>query len=114
MLIEIGEKIHVIMRRNFESQMRRHFAGEINAVNGTEVRATGYVFVYDDRTAQYVRKNAPRTTVLNLAESGYIVNVIPRAINLEEVRYETIDRSELFFTDGKNFRLNINEFGTRR
>ncbi len=114
MLIDVGEKIHVIMRRNFESQMRRHFAGEVAAGSGAEVRATGYVFVYDDRSAQYVRKQTKRTTVLDLAESDYIVNIIPPMVNLDEVRYETIDRSELFFTDGKNFRLNINEFGIRR
>lgn len=114
MLIETGEKIHVMMRRYFESQVRRHFAGEIDAVIGTHVRATGYVFVYDERTAHYIRKRSRRTTILNLAESGYIVNIIPSTVNLDEVRYETIDRSELFFTDGKDFRLNINEFGVSR
>lgn len=114
MLIEPGEKIHVIMRRAFESQVRRHLAGEVIAASGSEVRVTGYVFVYDERSAQYVRKNHKRTTILDLASSGYIVNVIPQAIDLESVRYETIDRNELFFTDGKTYRLNINEFGIRR
>ncbi len=114
MVIQPGEKVHVIMRRMYESQVRRHFVGVIKAVDGANVRASGYVFIYDDRTAQYVRKQTPRTTVLNLAESGYIVNVIPPAVDLDEVRYETIDRTELFFTDGKDFRLNVNEFGVRR
>ena len=114
MLIEPGEKIHVIMRRAFESQVRRHFAGEVVAANGIKVRATGYVFVYDDRAAKYERKELKRTTIFDLGESGYIVNVIPRTIDLEEVRYQSIDRGELFFTHGKGYRLNINEFGIRR
>lgn len=114
MLIEPGEKIHVIMRRTFESQVRRHIAGEVVAASGAEVRVTGYVFVYDERSAQYVRKNTRRTTILDLGSSGYIVNIIPQTIDLDTVRYETIDRSELFFTDGKDYRLNINEFGVRR
>ena len=114
MLIETGEKIHVIMRRTFESQVRRHIAGEVVAASGAEVRVTGYVFVYDEKSAQYVRKSPMRTTILDLSSSGYIVNVLPESIDLEAVRYETIDRAELFFTDGKGFRLNINEFGIRR
>lgn len=114
MLIEPGEKIHVIMRRTFESQVRRHLAGEVIAVSGAAVRVTGYVFIYDDRAARYVRKNSKRTTILDLGSSGYIVNIIPPSVDLESVRYETIDREELFFTDGKDYRLNINEFGPRR
>lgn len=114
MVIETGEKIHVIMRRMFESQVRRHFVGKILAVDGTNVRANGYVFIYDDRSARYERKNTLRTTILDLSESGYIVNVIPPTTDLEKVRYENVDRGELYFTDGDGFRLNINEFGTRR
>lgn len=114
MLIEAGEKVHLIMRRAFESQVRRHFVGEVVAASGSLARVSGYVFIYDDRSAQYVRKNAKRTSIFDLASSGYIVNVIPATTDLEAVGYETIDRTELFFTDGKDFRLNVNEFGVRR
>ena len=114
MLIQAGEKIHVITRRNFESQLRTHFAGKIDAVDGTDVRTTGYVFIYDERSAQYVRKRSLRTTILDLSESGYIVNLIPSNVNLDELRYEMFERSELFLTDGRDFRLNINEFGAHR
>ena len=114
MLIKSGEKIHVIMRRAFETQVRRHFVGEVVAAEGAQARITGYVFIYDERSAHYVRKNSKRTTIIDLASSGYIVNVIPPTVDIESARYETIDRNELFFVDGKGFQLNINEFGTRR
>ena len=102
------------MRRMYDGQLQRHFAGQVEAADGAVVRATGYIFIYDDDKAQYIKKTAKRTTILNLAESGYIVNFIPSTVNLDDLRYEVIDRTFLAFTDGKNFVLDINEFNTRR
>ena len=34
-VIDIGEIIHVITRRNFEGDLRRHFVGTVQAVNGS-------------------------------------------------------------------------------
>ena len=102
------------MRRMYESQLQRHFVGEVDAAVGGVVRATGYIFIYDEDKAQYIKKQAPRTAIFNLAESGYIVNMIPKTVLLADLRYEVIDRSYLAFTDGKDFSLDINEFSTRR
>jgi hypothetical protein len=102
------------MRRSYESQLQRHFVGQVDAADGAVVRATGYVFIYDDDKAQYIKKDEPRTTILDLAESGYIVNFIPANVNIEDLRYEVIDRTYLAFTDGRDFLLDINEFSTRR
>ena len=102
------------MRRNYEAQIQRHFIGKADVVEGSIVRATGYAFIYDTVKVQYVKKKAPRTTILDLAESGYIVNLIPASVNLDDLKYETIDRSFLTLTDGKGYTLDINEFSTRR
>lgn len=114
MIISPGEKFHVIMRRNYEGQVQRHFIGIADVVEGSIVRADGYAFIYDETKAQYIKKQAKRTTILNLAESGYIVNLIPPAVDIDELKYETIDRTFLAITDGKGYLLDINEFGTRR
>ncbi|MBT8102641.1 MAG: hypothetical protein KJO95_06695 [Gammaproteobacteria bacterium] len=114
MLIKPDEKFHVVMRRHYVGQVQRHFIGKVDAVEGSVVRATGYVFIYEEMSAQYVKKEVPRTTVLDLAESGYIVNFIPQTVNIDELRYETIERTYLALTDGKGFLLDINEFGTKR
>lgn len=114
MIIIPGEKFHIVMRRNYESQVQRHFIGAADVVEGATVRATGYAFIYDEMKAQYVKKLAKRTTILDLAESGYIVNLIPPAVDIEDLKYETIDRNFLAITDGKGYQLDINEFGTRR
>jgi hypothetical protein len=114
MIIGKGEKIHVVMRRLFEDQVQRHFAGEIVDVDGSVVRATGYAFIYDPLKVQYIKKPELRTTILDLAESGYIVNLLPISVVIDDLRYETVNRDYLAVVDGKGFELDVNEFGTRR
>jgi len=114
MLINPGEQFHVVMRRNYETQVRRHFVGKIDASLGSIVRATGYVFIYDEMKAKYIKKESQRTTIMDLAGSGYIANLIPESVKIDDLRYETIERTYLALTDGNGFELDINEFGTKR
>lgn len=114
MLIRKGEKIHVIMRRAFESQVRRHFAGEVIEAEGAVVRAAGYVFIYDELKAQYIKKVQPRTTIFDLSSGGYIVNLLPEDVLIQDLQYTTVDREFQAMTDGKGFSLDINEFSVRR
>ena len=52
-------------------------------------------------------------TIVDLAESGYIVNVIDIDIDLDKVRYRYLPEQGLVVTDDKDFVLDINEFGLR-
>jgi hypothetical protein len=119
MIVKKGEKVHVIMRRFFDEAVRRHFVGEIIAAEGAVVRLEGYVFIHDPTTIQYVRKPEKRTTVIDLAESGYIVNFILSHVDVAKLSYKYIDRKLdrkkiLVVTDGDSFSLDINEFGMSR
>ena len=109
-IIQAGEKLHIIYRALYENSTRRHFLGEVMAVQGAFCRLQGYVFVYDDKSTDFVRKEGKRTTIVNVAESGVITNIIPQATVLEEVGYDYLSGVGLVVTDNKNFQLNINEF----
>lgn len=113
MLLDIGEKVHVIERRLFETDVRRHFFGVIERVEATAIRVTGYFFVYDSSSTTFVRGHEQRTRVMPLATSDLIINVAPSETNLEDVRYVD-DGGKLVVTDGGAFRLDINEFGLFR
>ncbi len=113
MLLDIGEKVHVIERRLFETDVRRHFVGVIERVEATSIRATGYFFVYDTGSTTFVRGNEQRTRVMPLATSDLIINVAPSETSLEDVRYVD-ENGRLIVTDGGAFRLDINEFGRLR
>jgi len=114
MLVKPGEKVHVVTRRRFEDDVRRHFVGEITLIDGTAVRMQGNAFIFDAAKNQFLKKPEERTTIVDLAESGYIVNMIPHDVDIGELVYTLSDRKRLTLTDNKNFRLDINEFGFNR
>ena len=114
MILEQGEKVHIIIRRNFEGDLRRHFIGEIVAANNTLARVTGYAFVLDNTTVQFVRRPEKRMRLFGLAESGTIINILPLNTDVESSLYKQSPEGKLVVTDSKNFTLDINEFGSSR
>lgn len=113
MLLDVGDKVHVIERRLFDSDVRRHFFGEIERVDSSAIRVTGHVFVFDSRSSTYIRNTQLRTRIIPLAAGGYVINVAPPDINVDDVRYVERD-GRLVATDGGEFNLDINEFGGSR
>ena len=113
MLLDIGEKVHVIERRMFESNVRRHFFGVVDRVDATAIRVTGYVFVYDSGMSGYVRGAELRTRIIPLATTGFVVNIAPAETDVEKVRYVE-KNGRLIVTDDGPFSLDINEFGRFR
>ncbi len=71
------------------------------------------MFVYDQKTGVFTKKAEKRVTVIDLSESGYIVNLIDRTVVLEDIVYKYEQAIGLVATDGKGFSLNINEFGAK-
>jgi len=113
MIIEVGEKLHIMYRSLYEKSTRRHFIGSVIAAKDSLCRIEGFVFIYDDKRTEFIRKPELRTTIMDLAGSGYIVNVISSDVELKSVIYRYVQDLGLIATDGKKFSLNINEFGAR-
>jgi hypothetical protein len=113
MLIEKGEKVHIIYRSLYGQSTRRHFIGEVVASNAGLCRIKGYVFVYDERKTEFVKKPEVRETIVNLGDSGFITNIISSSAEIDKVSYKYQQDTGLVATDGVNFRLDINEFGVK-
>jgi hypothetical protein len=90
MIFEIGEKVHIVERRQFAEDLRRHLAGEIIMCTEHAIRLKGYVWVFDQ------------------------INIIPAEVNLDEIKYVNVPKKGLLVTDGKKFSLEISEFGATR
>lgn len=105
--------MHVIYRALYENSTRRHFVGEVRAADGAVCRLEGFVFVYDPKSTSCARKPELRITIMDLSESGYIVNIIDKKVALEDIVYKYEQGVGLVATDGKGFALNINEFGVK-
>jgi hypothetical protein len=114
MVINKGEKIHVITRRRFEGDLRRHFAGEVLETHGTTVRAEGYVFVFVSLKNSFIRRAEKRIRIFDLSDSGYIVNILPMQVRIENLVYQQSSQKHLVLSDNKTFNMEINEFGINR
>ena len=111
-LVKSGEIIHVIERRLFVGDVRRHFVGQVEACTDHALRVRGYLFVYDSSASAFTRKPEQRTRILPL-DNRLILNVLPEGISLEEIRYTHDAEGNLSLTDGADLELDISEFSTR-
>jgi hypothetical protein len=114
MVLKEGEKIHVMNRRAFVGDLRRHFIGQIRAVSEANVRVEGYAIIFDEGSNEYHRKPELRTQVFSLVDGRTVINVIPPPTVIEKVTYRLSEENNLVATDGEHFQLDINEFGSRR
>lgn len=111
-LAKPGEIVHVIERRLFAGDVRRHFVGEIEACTDRALRVRGYLFVYDSGASAFTRKPELRIRLIPL-DNRVIVNVLPDGVPLEKIGYAHDDEGNLTLTDGGDFELDISEFSTR-
>jgi hypothetical protein len=110
-ILSPGEKIHVIHRRRFEKDVRRHFVGSVDSYEPGVARASGHVFVIDDLSQHlFVKRPERRTKLIPIMSGDVIVNVIPETVDLESVGYELKDRT-LLVTDGGDWSMDVKEFG---
>ncbi|MFM7100982.1 MAG: hypothetical protein ACKOET_13935 [Verrucomicrobiota bacterium] len=111
-ILQPGEKIHLIQRRNFEHEPHRHFVGEVEAYEDGLIRATGWVFAVDQMTFQFVRRPEPRTRIVSATSGEVIINVLPPSVDLAKVTY-LHESSGLRVTDGSTWHLDISEVAWR-
>lgn len=109
MIFEIGEKVHVIERRQFAEDVRRHFVGEIVDCTEHAIRVRGHVWVYDAMKGAFVCKPEKRDRVLYL-DHRLIINTIPKEVDLDKIKYAVLPQRGLVVTDGENFTLDVSEF----
>ena len=114
MIVDQGEKVHVIIRRLFEEDLRRHFVGEVQDVENDIMRVEGYTFIFDLSTNQYLKRKEKRIRVIAMGDALNIINILPSASDIEKVEYVQSPDRRLVVTDHSTFSLSINEFGTNQ
>jgi hypothetical protein len=113
MTLKPGEKVFIIARRLFEKDLRRHFVGEVLESTDTTARMRGYAFIYDANSGSFVRRDEIRTRIFSLTDAGYIINLLPGEVVIEEVSYQSNDNNQRILSDGKTFQMNVSEFSVR-
>ncbi len=109
MVLKVGEKIHVIIRRRWENDIQRHFVGEVTEAAENVARVKGYVFVFNPATNEYVKRPELRDRTVSLTDSGNLINIFPPTLDLDKLSYTMSKDRRLILTDGK-YSLDIDEF----
>jgi len=113
MILEVGEKVHVIERRYFMEDLRRHFIGNVIKCTEQAVRLKGYAWVFDKVNGKFIMKPEERERIVCFGDR-MVINVIPEEVNMDEIRYVDLPGEGLVVTDGKDFLLEISEFTAMR
>jgi hypothetical protein len=108
-VFKIGEKIHVVEKRMFADDVRRHFIGEIIASSENAIRLKGYVWVYNSTQAKFFRRQELRERILILGDR-LIINIIPKDSDIKEFVYNTDNTKKMFITNNKGYSLELSEF----
>lgn len=111
-LVEVGEAVHIIERRLFSGDVRRHFIGEVEAHTDRVLRVKGYLFVYDSGASAFQRKPELRRRLIPL-DNRVIINVLPEGVSPDRVRYAHDSEGNLTLADGAGWELDISEFSAR-
>ncbi|MGZ3535262.1 MAG: hypothetical protein ACXU9K_08550 [Thermodesulfobacteriota bacterium] len=112
-ILSKGEKVHVLIRREYELDIRLRSVGEVVEATDTVVRLRGYAFVFDTPIGKFMRSAEQMERIVSLVDSGNIIHVIPREVKLEELRFVD-ERDRNVLTDGKSFSMTTDAFGARR
>ena len=108
-VLETGEHVHIVERRFFVDDVRRHFVGVVKAYDENSLRIVGYVWVFNAREGRFSRRREKRERVLVLGDK-LIINVLPRTVRPEEIVYVSDGNRRMAITDNKGFSLDISEF----
>ncbi len=109
MILQQGEKIHVIHRRHFEKDHHRHFVGTVESYEAGVARVNGHVYTVDPVKFAYVKRPEVRTRIISLVSGDLLVNILPTYVNLDNIVYKQ-EKSAVRVTDGSDWHLDISEF----
>jgi hypothetical protein len=107
-ILKAGEKVHIIHRRNFETEPHRHFVGVVEAYEQGVARVKGYVFTVDRVKAKFFRRPDLRTRVVSVVSGEILLNVLPSSVDIEKIEYQQEPKA-VRVTDGSEWRMDISE-----
>jgi hypothetical protein len=112
MILQKGEKIHVIHRRHFDKDPHRHFLGVVDDYENGLARVTGHIFTVDTVKFTFFRRPDQRTRIVALQSGDLLINILPPSVNLEKVIYKP-EKKSVRVTDGSDWYMDISDFAWR-
>ena len=111
-ILSPGDKLHIITRRLYADDLRRHFVGEVIRAEGDLCEIKGYAFVFNSTMNRYEQRETLRTRLFRLGDGFQIVNKLPLETAVDKLAYSVVDQRLMLVdtTPTSEFKLDINEF----
>lgn len=110
MIIEPGEKIHVVERQFYEGDVRQHFVGIVERCEGSIVRLEGYLYadvIKLGSVVDFVKRAGLRTRVISLDSPSLIVRVLPKHVDIDKITYKFDTGGHIRLTDGSDWQMEL-------
>jgi hypothetical protein len=108
MILQKGEKIHVVHRRHFEKEPHRHFVGVVEAYEQGITRVTGHIYTVDAVKYVFFRRPELRTRLISIFSGDVLVNILPPSVDLDKIVY-TQEKKSVRVTDNKGWFMDISD-----
>ena len=109
-VLAIGEKVHIVERRKFETDLRRHFIGEVVYCSDHHIKASGFPYVYSPSSKIFEKVDPDRVRIF--ANDNHIaVTLLPPNFDLRNAVYKRIPYKFLL-CDADGFEMELDDFGT--
>ncbi|MHB8523968.1 MAG: hypothetical protein ACYDH9_24865 [Limisphaerales bacterium] len=108
MILQKGEKIHVIHRRLFDKEAHHHFVGVVDDYENGVARVTGHVYTVDRAKFAFIRRSEARTRIISLVSGNPLINILPPAVDLDKIVYRQ-EKKGVRVTDGSDWYLDLSE-----
>jgi hypothetical protein len=108
MILQKGEKVHVIHRRHYEKDRHRHFIGVVDEYQDGVARVTGHVYTVDTGKFSFFKREEIRTRLVSVISGDVLVNIIPARVQLEKIVYKQ-EKKAVRVTDG-DWYLDLSEY----
>lgn len=112
MIIQPGEKIHVVFRTTFEGEIKRHFVGTVELCEGILIRAIGYQYSEDiklGRVVNFVKREDLRIRIIPMDSEFIILNILPPLVDLNNIQYKFDNAGTIRVTDGSDWHLDLSQ-----
>jgi len=108
MLVE-GTRIHVLVRRLFAGDLRRHFVGEVLDASGGLARVSGFGFVFDEGRNRFIRCREEQERLVALDDARNLVTLLPDDLDPAVLQLWVSSGRRVTLTDGDEYSLEISE-----
>jgi hypothetical protein len=107
MVLSAGEKVHIIHRKSFDGDTRRHFVGTVEVCDGNLAKVKGYLFAMDKKSNRFVKHDPERTRIIALTSGMLIINILPPQVDIEKITYKQSSVDHIAVSDGSDWHLDL-------